>query len=259
MQRRHLLQLAGCSALAACAPRWPGPSRGVRAVAFDLFTLFDPRTVDRRVSTVITGDPAAFATTWKTRLFEYCWIRASAGHYAAFDRLVVDSLAYAATAHRITLSGTESRHLASAFTELDPWPDASGALRELRTRGLRLAPLANFSPAMIQSLLARANLQGLFDLQISTDEARTYKPDPRAYAFAERRFDLGRGEIAFAAFGGWDASGGSWFGFPTFWVNRLAASPEELAAPTASGPDLAHLLDWLAGGATPPARPAALG
>jgi 2-haloacid dehalogenase len=216
----------------------------VRAVAFDLFTLFDPRTVERRTATVIADDPAGFAAAWKTRLFEHCWLRASAGAYVAFDRLVEDTLATTARARKVQLADTAERHLASVFTELDPWPDGRDALHALRDRGLRLAPLANFSPSMIRALLASAKLDALFDLQISTDEARTYKPDPRAYALAEHRFGLPRTSIAFAAFGGWDAWGANTFGLRTFWVDRLE-SIDVLDASVASGPDLTHLLGWL--------------
>ena len=216
----------------------------MHAVAFDLLTVFDPRTVERRTATVIADDPAGFAAAWKTRLFEHCWLRATAGAYVAFDRLVVESLATTARARKVQLAEPARHHLASVFTELDPWPDAREALLALRGRGLRLAPLANFSPPMIGALLASAKLDALFDLQISTDEVRTYKPDPRAYALAERRFGIPRTNIAFAAFGGWDAWGASTFGLRTFWVDRLDGV-DVLDAPVVSGPDLSHLLAWL--------------
>jgi 2-haloacid dehalogenase len=244
VKRRILLQGLGCAAVAACAPKWPARPGEVRAVAFDLFTLFDPRTVERRTATVIADEPAAFAAAWKVRLFEHCWLRASAGAYVAFDRLVTDTLATTARARKVPLTDAARDRLASVFTELDPWPDTRDALLAMRKRGLRLAPLANFSPSMIHALLASAKLDGLFDLQISSDEARTYKPDPRAYALAERRFGLPRTSIAFAAFGGWDAWGASTFGLRTFWVDRLAGA-DVLGASVASGPDLTHLLDWL--------------
>lgn len=244
VKRRILLQGLGCAAIAACAPRWPARPHEVRAVAFDLFTLFDPRTVERRTATVIAEDPAAFAAAWKVRLFEHCWLRATAGSYVAFDRLVADTLATTARARKVQLGDAARDHLASVFTELDPWPDTREALLALRGRGLRLAPLANFSPSMIRALLASSKLDALFDLQISTDEARTYKPDPRAYALAEHRFGLPRTSIAFAAFGGWDAWGASTFGLRTFWVDRLDGV-DVLDASVASGPDLTHLLGWL--------------
>jgi 2-haloacid dehalogenase len=52
------------------------------------------------------------------------------------------------------------------------------------------------------------------------------------------------------AFAGWDVAGSKWYGYPTFWVNRLGSAPEELgAAPDAAGPGL----DDLARFALPPA------
>lgn len=242
----------GGATLTACAPppsstvaKVTGRSAdGVRAVAFDLFTLFDPRGVDRRVTEVV-GDNPAFAATWKTKLFEYSWLRAASGQYRDFQALVQDALSYATRAHHVELSAPARARLEAAFVELEAWPDSQDALQALRTRGLGLAPLANFSPTMIRSLLGRAGLVQEFDDLISTDRARSYKPDPRAYALAETSFRLPRSQIAFAAFGSWDAAGGRWFGFPTFWVNRFSQPDEQLGAPGTSGPDLGHLLRWL--------------
>jgi 2-haloacid dehalogenase len=256
LTRRWFLELLGGAALAS--PGVPVPTRApikpvhaeplrrerIRAVAFDLFTIFDPREIDRRVAELPKVD-ATFAATWKTRLFEYSWIRAASGQYADFERLVHDSLVYAAGVHHVSL-GVEAQHrLESAFTELTPWPDAPKVLRDLAQRGLRLATLANFTPRMIDALLARSGLTNVFEARISTDFARTYKPDPRAYALAETTLGLRRREIAFAAFGGWDAAGARWFGLPSFWVNRLGAVPEELIAADASGPTLRELATWI--------------
>jgi 2-haloacid dehalogenase len=41
-------------------------------------------------------------------------------------------------------------------------------------------------------------------------------------------FTLGRDEILFAAFGGWDGAGAKAFGYPCFWVNRAGVPLEEL-------------------------------
>lgn len=257
MSRRQALQWLGSSALlSACgsaprvsslaqAPPHNTEAAGIAAVAFDLFTLFDPRGIDARVAEVV-GANAAFAATWKTRLFEYCWLRAAAENYADFEALIHAALTYAARAHAVTLTDSSRAQLASVFSQLEPWPDTRGTLGELKARGLKLAPLANFTPRMIDALLAQAGLRQSFDFSISTDEARSYKPDPRAYALGERRFGLSRQHIAFAAFGGWDAAGARWFGFPTFWVNRLGVAPDELVAADATGPDLTALAAWLA-------------
>jgi 2-haloacid dehalogenase len=256
MSRRRFLEVVGAATLvAACGPAAAGgqsraaqaataPPR-VRAVAFDLFTLFDPRGVEARVAEVV-GAGSALAATWKTRLFEYCWIRAAAGQYVDFERLVKDSLAYAAATHGVALGEAARARLEAVFTELSLWPDTAATLSELKQRGLRLAPLANYAPRMIERLLRRAGIREMFEDLVSTDRARTYKPDPRAYALAETAFGLGREEIAFAAFGGWDAAGAKWHGYPTFWVNRFQVAPEELVAADDSGADLTALAAWLA-------------
>jgi FMN phosphatase YigB (HAD superfamily) len=80
---------------------------------------------------------------------------------------------------------------------------------------------------MLEANIKRARLDGFFDHVLSTDQARTYKPDPRAYQLGIDALKLTREEILFAAFAGWDAAGAKLFGFPTFWVNRQKLPPEE--------------------------------
>jgi len=251
MSRRKFLTLVSGATLDACAAALPSPvatsnagATPIRAVTFDLFTLFDPRGVDARVTEVL-GNRPDFVATWKTKLFDYSWLRAASGQYRDFQALVHDALVYATRAHAVELSASAFGKLEDAFTELQAWPDSKETLGNLRQRGLKLATLANFSPAMIRALVNRAGLADDFDELISTDRAQTYKPDPRAYALGESTLRLPRQQIAFAAFGSWDAAGGRWFGFPTFWVNRFSQPSEELVAPDSQGPDLAHLDRWL--------------
>jgi 2-haloacid dehalogenase len=77
-------------------------------------------------------------------------------------------------------------------------------------------------------------------------DPRTYKPDPRAYQLGVDAFRLGREEILFAPFAGWDAAGARAFGYPTFWVNRLGLPAEELGeVPDAMGKDLTELVRFV--------------
>lgn len=247
MFRRDFLGLMSVSAM-ACASS-PVRSAGrppIRAVAFDLFTCFDPHSIDRAAEALVPGRGSALAETWRTRQFQYAWLHLVGERYRDFWELTEDALDYALRAQSITLAAADRARLLHTYRALDPWPDTKQVLAELHSRGLRLSPLANFSPSMVSDLLAHAGLTALFDDQISTDLARTYKPSPHAYQLAVDRFGLAREEIAFAAFGGWDAAGASWFGFPTFWVNRFGVPPEELGASPATGPDLLALARWVA-------------
>jgi 2-haloacid dehalogenase len=220
----------------------------IRAVVFDLFTIFDPRSVEAVADSIAPGRGRELCEAWRLRQFEYSWLHTAAGTYRDFHAVTEDALIYAARARGIALSADASRKLVASYERLAPWPEARTALQSMKTAGLRLAPLANFTPSMIENLLANAGLRPLFDELISTDRARTFKPDPRAYALGPSVLGLRREEIAFAAFGGWDAAGAKWFGYPTFWVNRLGLPVEELPpGPDAVGATLTELASWVSG------------
>ncbi len=63
---------------------------------------------------------------------------------------------------------------------------------------------------------------------LSTEVNGTFKPDPRAYELGMKSLHLRKGEIVFAAFGGWDAYGAKRFGYATYWVNRFNLPTEKL-------------------------------
>src|SRR3954447_4043593 len=116
------------------------------------------------------------------------------------------------------------------------------ALQSLKAGGIRMAFLANLTPEMLDAGVRNSGLDNLFEPHLSTDRVQAFKPDPRAYQMAVDAFGLRREEIAFAAFGGWDAAGAKAFGYATYWVNRANAPPEELSLPPdATGSDLRGL------------------
>jgi 2-haloacid dehalogenase len=137
----------------------------------------------------------------------------------------------------------------AGFLELSPWPDAPAVLDALRRTGIRLVLLSNFTQAMLHSAVSSAGLQRLFEPHLSTDRVRAYKPDPRAYRMAIDALRLRRAAILFAAFAGWDAAGAKAFGFPTFWLNRMASPIEELGSvPDGVGANLNDLIRFVSQG-----------
>ncbi len=242
--------LTGCSPATAALPRVAerGPRAQIRGICFDLFTIFDPRSVTALAHTIVKERSAELCEAWRLRQFQYAFLRTAANQYEDFRAVTVDALDYAAAAQGLTLSTSEREALVDAYSRLEPWPDTRVTLHAWKRAGLRLAPLANYSPRMLSGLLEHAQLSELFDVQISTDAARTFKPDPRAYALGPTRLGLPREQIVFAAFGGWDAAGARWFGYPTFWVNRLGVPAEKLGpGPDASGPTLSELAAFVSG------------
>ncbi len=243
-RRRDFLQLLAAGAAAAsfnpsgasaAAPRY-------KAIAFDAFPIFDPRPIAALAERLFPGRGADLANAWRTRQFEYQWLRAMGARYADFLKTTEEALVYAAKAARVDLGSDSRAPLMGAWSDLQAWPDAAQSLAALKQAGFRLAFLSNMTEAMLRAGIASAGLDGLFEHVLSTDRIRTYKPDPRAYQLGVDALGLAREEILFVPFAGWDVAGAKWFGYPVFWVNRLGAPLEELGvAADGAGRGLAEL------------------
>ena len=251
--RRILLKAALTGALAALpvAAGAAGPSArmSIRALAFDAFPVFDPRPIQALALSLFPGEGAALMNAWRTRLFEYQWLRALGGQYVDFMQTVGESLEFSAAQLGLSITPAMRGQLVGAWSNLEVWPDAADSLKRLRDTGLRLAFLSNMTTMMLRDGLRKARLQDLFEAVLSTDQVRTYKPDPRAYQLGMDALRLRKEEILFVAFAGWDVAGAKWFGYPTFWVNRQGQPGERLgAAADAEGPDLPALLSFVSRG-----------
>lgn len=219
----------------------------VQAVAFDAFPIFDPRPVFALAEELFPGRGTELSNVWRTRQFEYAWLRTVASRYADFWQVTEEALKFAARAVKVEMDSRRRERLMNAYLELKTWPDVPQALASLKAAGIRLAFLSNFSRRMLEAGIKNSGLSGMFEHVLSTDEVEQFKPAPRAYEMAEEAFGLKREAILFAAFAGWDAAGAKWFGFPTVWVNRLKSSAEELAVmPDATCHDLSELVTFAA-------------
>lgn len=228
IDRRRLLIGAAVTAAPHLVPaRAQTPAR-FKAIAFDGFVIIDPRPVAGRAEEAFPGRGSVLMEAWRTRQFEYTWLRSLTGRYVDFRQITRDSLIAAAKATRIDLAADVRDRLLGTFGELKAWPDVAPALRVLKARGVRMAFLANPPDAMFDAVVRNSGLEGLLEPHLSTDRVQIYKPHPRAYQMGLDAFRLTREEIVFAASASWDAAGARTFGYPTFWLNRTGLPVEEL-------------------------------
>jgi 2-haloacid dehalogenase len=216
------------------------------AVAFDYVVLFNPDSVIAAVDRIAPGKGRELTNVWRTRQFEYSWLRSITGRYIDFLAITEDALVYAANATHVELTAGQRSQLLQSYLQLTPWPDTADALHRLRDAHVRVITIANFSPMMLRANAGRAGLTPLFDALVSTDANHTYKPDARAYQLGVDHLGLDKRAIVFAAFGGWDAAGAKAFGYPTVWVNRFNQPLEQLGIqPDRIVADLNGLLDFV--------------
>lgn len=250
INRREFLNLtaAGVAAgiLAPSAFAQTAGQSKIKAVVFDAFPIFDPRPIFKLAGELFPEKGVELGNAWRTRQFEYTWLRSMMGNYADFWQVTEDALVFSAKMLKLDLDATKRAQLMQAYLALKPWPEVTAVLATLKQSGLRLGFLSNFTPKMLAAGIQNSNLDGVFEQVISTDEVKTYKPAPATYQLAMERFKLNRDEILFVPFAGWDAAGAKWFGYQTFWVNRLNAPVEELGvASDGTGANLDDLVKYL--------------
>jgi 2-haloacid dehalogenase len=218
----------------------------IKAIAFDAFPIFDPRPIFVLAEQLFPGKGAELSNVWRTRQFEYQWLRALSGRYADFWQTTEDALVFSGEMLKLDLTPEKRKQLMDAYLELKAWPDAPLALESLKSMGIRLAFLSNATPKILDAAIKNSRLEGIFEHVLSTDQIKTYKPDPRAYQMAIDAFRLKREEILFVPFAGWDAAGAKSFGYTTFWVNRLNLPAEKLGVvPDAAGQNLTDLVGFV--------------
>lgn len=160
--------------------------RGVRGVVFDLDdTLIDQKAwMLARLSTMW----AAMAAELPTR---DCFISAMLQIIEEGERARM----FDVYAERAGLGdGGRERLIAGYRAALpercDPYPDVLGTLRQLRSRGIRVALLSDNPPASQRAKLGRSPIRPFLDATVLTGELDCSKPDLRAFSAVCRALDL---------------------------------------------------------------------
>jgi 2-haloacid dehalogenase len=193
--RRQMIKSAGIG-VAAAALRGAGsvraqePSRAVKALVFDTFGT----VVDWRGSIVEEGnawgkargiqiDWARFADRWragygpsmdKVRKGEMPWTNLDHLHRALLEDLLKEF-------NMEGLSEEEKEHWNLVWHRLKPWPDSVAGLTRLKKK-YTISPLSNGNVALLADMGKHAGIP--WDLILSAELARHYKPDREAYLTA---------------------------------------------------------------------------
>lgn len=176
-----------------------------KALAFDVFGT----VVDWRSGVIRDGerlgkeknlnvDWPAFADEWRGRYApsmdqvrrgEVPWTNLDALHRASLEDLLSEFGIEG-------LTEEEKDYFNKVWHRLDPWPDSVPGLTRLRKRYV-LTPLSNGNVALLTNMAKRAGLP--WDLILSAEIVRHYKPDPETYHMVPDLLDLGPEEVMLVA------------------------------------------------------------
>jgi 2-haloacid dehalogenase len=177
----------------------------LKALVFDVFGT----VVDWRGSIIaegeawgkakgITVDWARFADEWragyppsmeKVRKGEMPWTNLDSLHRGLLEDLV--------RAHGLEgLSEEETDHWNRVWHRLRPWPDSVAGLTRLKAK-YTIAPLSNGNVALLTNMARHAGIP--WDVILSAELARHYKPDREAYLCAVELLGLRVDEVMMCA------------------------------------------------------------
>jgi 2-haloacid dehalogenase len=217
-------------------------------LAFDVFgTVVDwYGSIEREVASLGLGiDAGAFALAWRAgyqpamarvRSGELGWTKIDALHRVILDDIVERF----GVADRLDEAARRSLNL--AWHRLDPWPDAVEGLGRLRQR-FKLCTLSNGNLGLLADMARRAALP--WDLILSAEVFRHYKPDPETYLGVCDVFDIEPARMMLVAAHHDDLAAARACGCRTAFVERPLEFGPNVASDTAprAGNDL-HALDF---------------
>ena len=106
--RREVLKVAGAAVAVAATANAVAEAQmaggKIKAIGFDAFTIFDVRSIDATFEENFPGRAKEIAATWRTRLFEYTWLRTLNRTYADLEQVSEDALTFACKSAKIELS-----------------------------------------------------------------------------------------------------------------------------------------------------------
>ena len=117
--------------------------------------------------------------------------------------------------------------------ELVAFPDAVGAARELRARGVPVAVASSSPRERLDRTLARAGLIGAFDVTVAGDEVARGKPEPDMFLTAAARLGAEPADCVVIEDSAPGVAAGVAAGMTTLAICRVPGTEASLAAATA--------------------------
>jgi 2-haloacid dehalogenase len=115
------------------------------------------------------------------------------------------------------LDEAETQHLNSVWHRLDPWPDSVAGLARLKRRFI-VGTLSNGNVALLVNMAKHAGLP--WDVVLSAELVRHYKPDPEVYQMAPALLGLEPGAVMMVAAHASDLEAARRQGLRTAYVRR---------------------------------------
>ena len=198
-------------------------------LAFDVYgTLIDTQGVVASLQQLVGDQASDFSRTWRDKQLEYSFRRGLMQNYENFAVCTSHALDYTCSYYRAPLTEGQKEDLLGVYRTLPAFDDVADGLAQLKARDYRLYAFSNGSADAVESLLAAAGVRDSFTGVVSTDDLRSFKPNPAVYSHFLRQSGATGSSAWLVSSNPFDVIGAISAGMRAAWVRR---SPEALFDP----------------------------
>jgi len=194
-------------------------------LAFDVYgTLIDTHGVVSELRAPVGDQADAFSQTWRDKQLEYSFRRGLMRNYENFAVCTRQALDFTLAYYRADLSAEQKQTLLDRYRTLPAFADVSDGLSRLKAAGFRLYAFSNGSAEAVETLLATAGIRDLFLGVVSTDDVKSFKPNPDVYRHFLRQADAADGSAWLISSNPFDVIGAISAGLRAVWLQRSASA-----------------------------------
>jgi 2-haloacid dehalogenase len=191
-------------------------------LAFDVYgTLIDTGGIVTALQKLIGDQAKPFSDLWRSKQLEYSFRRGLMQNYRDFSVCTRQALDYCCETFRVGLSATEREGLLEAYRTLPAFDDARQGLERLKATDCRLYAFSNGKPDDVRNLMRNALIDQYLEDVISTDDIRSFKPNPAVYAHFLRQSGTCGSEAWLISGNPFDVIGAISAGMRGAWVKRV--------------------------------------
>lgn len=192
-----------------------------KTIAFDVYgTLIDTAGIVQALEKLIGDRAAAFSDLWRAKQLEYSFRRGLMQNYRDFSVCTRHALDFCSESLRIELSAAERDSLLEAYRYLPAFDDAKQGLERLKSAGCRLYAFSNGKPDDVRNLMRHAGIEKYLEAVVTTDEIKSFKPNPAVYAHFLRQAGACGSESWLISGNPFDVIGAISAGMRGAWVKR---------------------------------------
>ena len=219
-------------------------------VVFDVYgTLLDVYSVQKLLEKIFPNKGKEISILWRDKQIEYTRLIAMSNKeilYKSFWQVTVDALDFSLKRLKVSCDQMDRKRILDSYLSLSVFSESFDVLSNLKEKKFTLAVLSNGNFEMLTTALNHSKIFNFFDNVFSAEKVFSYKIDPQVYGLVESHYGLSPDNYLLVSSNFWDITGGGWYGFKTFWVNRTNSPMENLGySPNKVGNNLYDLVKYL--------------